>query len=85
MRIYIINIVVSIILVTTYKDPTEFGTFMSALKCTKCSSYILPEHGFCNGHDKNEWKCNKCNFHTTQEKVSQLLASINNNIMKLSM
>ena len=68
-----------------FQDPTEFGTFMSALKCVKCRGYILPEDGFCTTTCKEtKWRCSQCSFYTTEEKVACLLISINNNITKLS-
>ena len=66
------------------QDPTEFGTFMSALKCTKCPGYMLPDIGFISRDENNIWSCNKCNFQTTEVKVSKLLSSIENKITKIS-
>ena len=69
---------------TILQDPTEFGTFMSALKCTKCPGYMLPDVGFCSRDENIIWSCNKCNFQTTEAKVSKLLSSIENKITKMS-
>ena len=66
------------------QDPTEFGTFMSAMKCTKCPGYMLPDIGLCSKDENNMWSCNKCNFQTTEAKVSKLLSSIENKITKIS-
>ena len=66
------------------QDPTEFGTFMSAMKCSKCPGYMLPDIGFCSRDENNIWSCNKCNFQTTEAKVSKLLSSIENKITKIS-
>ena len=57
---------------------------MSALKCTKCPGYMLPDIGFCSRDENNIWSCNKCNFQTTEAKVSKLLSSIENKITKIS-
>ena len=57
---------------------------MSALKCTKCPGYMLPDVGFCSRDENNIWSCSKCNFQTTEAKVSKLLSSIENKITKIS-
>ena len=57
-------------------DPTELGTFASALKCKDCSGHYLPAD--CLNYD-SEWLCNKCSERLTAsealektEKVQQL-------------
>ena len=57
---------------------------MSAMKCTKCPGYMLPDIGLCSRDENNIWSCNKCNFQTTEAKVSKLLSSIENKMTKIS-
>ncbi|CAL8080238.1 unnamed protein product [Orchesella dallaii] len=52
------------------KDPTEFSTYFSALKCPskKCSGgYLLPKNPLkLDGNPK--WECDNCGFNTTSAK-----------------
>ena len=50
-------------------DPTECGTYMSALVCPKCQGLLLPE----SFHAQNPpWKCNKCPFRYGLHRVFYL-------------
>lgn len=52
-------------------DPTEFGTFLSALKCQECPrGYLLslnPTNSF------SEWKCNSCARVVEEVYISQVI------------
>jgi len=57
------------------QDPTEKGTFLSAILCPKCKEHLLPE----SFHLSDPvWKCNKCLFSSSNEKVTKLVDSIKN-------
>ena len=51
-------------------DPQEKGTFMSALICPKCQGMLLPKSFY---HQPQEWKCDRCTFVTTEDKVHKFL------------
>ena len=57
------------------QDPTEKGTFLSAILCPKCKGNLLPESFHLSDP---EWKCNKCLFSSSHEKVTKLVDSIKN-------
>ena len=61
---------------TLCKDPTEKGTFMSALTCPKCKGLLLPK----SFHEPSEWKCDKCPFSTTDEKAQKLVEAVRNQV-----
>ena len=63
-------------------DPTENGTYMSALVCPKCQGMLLPLsfHNVTN----SQWKCNKCPFTSINEKVEKLVDTIRNNFNSVS-
>ncbi|CAL8127078.1 unnamed protein product [Orchesella dallaii] len=55
-------------------DPTEGGTYISALKCTQCSNgYLLMDNplDFCH-----YWKCNNCTEIQPTEYETELLAEL---------
>jgi hypothetical protein len=62
-------------------DPTEMGTYMSALTCPKCKGHLLPK----SFHNANlDWTCNKCTFSTTGEKVKKLVDTMENNYLAIT-
>uniref|UniRef100_A0A336MKR3 CSON000704 protein n=1 Tax=Culicoides sonorensis TaxID=179676 RepID=A0A336MKR3_CULSO len=56
------------------KDPTELGTYTSALRCPKCNGgYILST----NTLDQDAtWKCQKCEYTLTGKHISTLLDNL---------
>ena len=58
-------------------DPREIGTLMSALICPKCQGTLLPESFFLQ---PLEWKCDKCPFITTDDKVQKLIDAVRNQV-----
>jgi len=64
-------------------DPTECGTFMSAIKCTLCSpGYVLPVKPFNISDSEAVWKCleHDCSHTLTTEKVQTLLGKISKDV-----
>ena len=59
-------------------DPREKGTLMSALICPKCQGILLPK-SFFQGQNQ-EWKCDKCPFTTTDDKVQKLVDAVRNQV-----
>ena len=59
-------------------DPQEKGTLMSALICPKCQGGILLPKSFF--HQPQEWKCDRCAFATTEEKVQKLVDAVRNQV-----
>jgi len=61
-------------------DTTEFGTFVSALKCKECSEgLILPE----NAHIGSTWRCRFCNAPYATEMIMSILESIENQLKEI--
>jgi len=60
------------------KDPTELGTFVSAVNCEKCKySYLLP----LNPLDHNsQWGCHGCSHTESNEEVSERLSKFEKEI-----
>ena len=58
-------------------DPREKGTLMSAMICPKCQGNLLPESFFLQ---PLEWKCDKCTFTTTDDKVQKLIDAVRNQV-----
>lgn len=60
------------------KDPTELGTYLSALKCigdemVTCTGRMLP----IDPHDpETEWTCSECPMRLENDKISFLLSNI---------
>ena len=62
-------------------DPTENGTFMSAVICPKCKiGKMLPESF--HMADPN-WHCDKCKFMSTDEKVTKLVDAVRNSFINI--
>jgi len=62
-------------------DPTEKGTFMSAVICPKCKGNLLPESF--SDPSYPDWQCDKCQFVTTHEKVTKLIDAVKNSYNKI--
>ena len=62
-------------------DNTEKGTYLSAIVCPKCKSYLLPR----SFHEIDPtWTCKKCHFQTSNEKVKKLVESVRNGYLNIS-
>lgn len=48
-------------------DPTELGTHLSTLKCSKCDNGVVISTNSLD--DSAEWKCTHCEFKTKGESV----------------
>ena len=56
--------------VSRCQDPTELGSFMSALKCPDCESgYLLPIDSM---DQESQWICSKCEHQQSSESVKKL-------------
>eukprot|EP00095_Tigriopus_kingsejongensis_P012445 maker-scaffold89_size390429-snap-gene-0.18 protein:Tk12445 transcript:maker-scaffold89_size390429-snap-gene-0.18-mRNA-1 annotation:"protein isoform b-like" len=55
-------------------DPTEFGTFMSAVRCFQCQSgYLLPS----DAQDlESDWKCDRCEWIILHQKVNEVITTL---------
>lgn len=64
-------------------DPTELGTYLSALKCLgteekgKCDGIQLPIDPT---DDKTEWACNKCDIKLNNSEVAYLVNQIGDEV-----
>ena len=56
------------------QDPSESDSFIYALLCPKCKDYVLPK--WSDKAQEFDYKCRKCQFSTTQEKVEKLTDAI---------
>jgi hypothetical protein len=54
-------------------DPTEFKTFLGAMKCQSCSSNILPINPL---DEKSDWKCTDCQTTENSSQISQTVATL---------
>lgn len=68
-------------------DPTEMGTFLSAMKCLGdgqniCSGIHLPEDPL---DDETDWACNKCNIKLSNSQVNVLLSQITEEVENVQM
>jgi hypothetical protein len=66
------------------KDPTEFGTNFSALKCSTidCDGYLLPET-FTDIQKLPEWMCPKCHRSMSSYSVHDILERIGRDLYDL--
>ena len=62
-------------------DPTENGTFLSAVICPKCKNGKMLPESF-HMADTN-WHCDKCRFMSTDEKVTKLVDAVRNSYIKI--
>ena len=57
------------------QDPTEFGTFASAVRCFSCASgWILPHDEADDDADGSaalRWKCSECSNEMKSEDISR--------------
>ena len=54
-------------------DPTECGTFISAIKCFQCNGDLLP----INSLDyESQWKCDECEMETSCEHVEKIVDAL---------
>lgn len=68
-------------------DPTELGTYLSALKClgtelTPCGGTQLPLNPL---DDKTEWSCDKCGVKLTNGEVSYLINQIGDEVDRVQL
>ncbi|XP_049546620.1 SET domain-containing protein SmydA-8 isoform X1 [Anopheles darlingi] len=66
-------------------DPTELGTFLSALRCMgldgePCGGYQLPIDPL---SETSDWKCNRCPVQITHDQVNFLLSKIGEEVDEL--
>lgn len=64
------------------KDPTEMGTYLSALRClgteaTPCGGIQLPVNPL---DDSTEWACDKCNVKISNVQASYLINQIGDDV-----
>ncbi|XP_075212902.1 SET domain-containing protein SmydA-8-like isoform X2 [Lycorma delicatula] len=62
-------------------DPTELGTHMSSLKCTKCDNGLILSTAPLDPEAK--WNCNSCEFHLTADQVKRIYKLIESEIEQL--
>lgn len=63
------------------KDPTELGSYYSAINCTNCKDgYMLPKNPL---DSKSEWICEKCGAKLVSEIVMSILKAIGEEIITL--
>ncbi|XP_055372635.1 SET domain-containing protein SmydA-8 isoform X2 [Condylostylus longicornis] len=63
------------------KDPTELGTYASALKCPKCKNgTVLTENPL---EQHADWNCNKCDYSASGKSVSAMLEKLFKELDKL--
>lgn len=61
------------------KDPTEFATMFSAIKCRQtdnCSGFVLPETFLDEDSKDSSWKCELCESIVATEEIEKLLENI---------
>lgn len=60
------------------RDPSELGTYFSALKCRKCQSgNVLPLDAL---SPVSLWKCENCSFENSSENIAKLLNMLQSEI-----
>ena len=55
-------------------DPSEFGSYLSALKCPKCQSPTVLPDSFLD--DETAWRCGDCPFKTTSHNVNKMIGAL---------
>ncbi|CAH0401005.1 unnamed protein product [Chilo suppressalis] len=67
-------------------DPTELGTFLSAMKCLgdgyACDGIHLPEDPL---DDETEWACNKCRIKIDNSQVNMLISQMGEEVDNVQM
>ena len=61
-------------------DPTDCGTFASAIRCPKCKAAAGPNSGFLlpfgkSGGSSNEWRCDRCSWKATKSYIEKVIDS----------
>jgi hypothetical protein len=54
-------------------DPTECGTYISALKCAECGGNMVQEMGVNSSDLDNDWWCNSCSQKMSNKKATKLI------------
>lgn len=52
-------------------DPSEYGTYMSAILCKKCGDFVLPK---ISQNIKNDWECKACKTIVESERIAIVLS-----------
>nr|XP_013189669.1 unnamed protein product [Amyelois transitella] len=68
-------------------DPTELGTYLSALKCLGegnqvCDGIHLPEEPL---DDETDWKCNKCSMKVNNSQVNMIISQMGEEVENVQM
>lgn len=67
-------------------DPTELGTYLSAMKClgdgNPCDGVHLPEDPL---DDETEWACNKCSVKINNSQVNMLISQMGEEVESVQM
>lgn len=58
------------------EDPTELGSYMSAIKCKDCIENNCAEYGYVLNYGDNKWMCNQCSKVTPYEEIETYLVNI---------
>jgi len=54
-------------------DPTEFESYLSAMKCQSCSSNVLPINPL---DQESDWKCKDCQTTVNPSQVLEIVATL---------
>lgn len=68
-------------------DPTEMGTYLSAMKClgdgsTPCDGIHLPQNPL---DDETDWACNKCTMKLSNSQVSMIIGQMGEEVENVLM
>ncbi|XP_053611002.1 SET domain-containing protein SmydA-8 isoform X2 [Plodia interpunctella] len=68
-------------------DPTEFGTYLSAMKCLGdgnqvCDGIHLPEDPL---DDETDWACNKCSIKVNNSQVNMIITQMGEEVENVQM
>ena len=62
-------------------DPTEFGTFVSALKCNSCSEGLVLPH---SSEEGSVWRCRFCSNPYEEQMVVETVEKLEEQLEKIS-
>lgn len=63
------------------KDPTEFGTYLNAIRCPRCTRYMTPTRPLV---DDAPWRCNSCDQRLTAEQVTFIHTTLGKVLQKVN-
>ncbi|XP_055372307.1 SET domain-containing protein SmydA-8-like isoform X2 [Condylostylus longicornis] len=58
------------------EDPTELGSYISAIKCIKCIEDNCAEYGYVLNYGDNKWMCDQCSKITPYKEIEEYLVNI---------